>query len=72
MCRDGSPGYVAPRLRCECVRGDDHTAVPGGLAYTVGVAFLNARRVRYSHFAWHLFVLAGSACHFIAVPRFGA
>jgi hemolysin III len=39
----------------------------GGLAYTVGVVFFAAERVRYSHFAWHLFVLAGSACHTCAV-----
>ncbi len=44
----------------------------GGLAYTVGVAFLSARHVRYSHFVWHLFVLAGSTCHFIAVLRYAA
>ena len=42
----------------------------GGLAYTVGVVFLATRRTRYSHFVWHLFVLAGSTCHFIAVLRF--
>ncbi len=39
----------------------------GGIAYTAGVAFFAARRVRYSHFVWHLFVIAGTACHFIAV-----
>lgn len=39
----------------------------GGVAYTVGVVFLAARRTRYSHFIWHLFVLTGSTCHFIAV-----
>jgi hemolysin III len=39
----------------------------GGLAYTVGVAFFTAKRMRYAHFVWHLFVLAGTACHFIAV-----
>jgi hemolysin III len=44
----------------------------GGVAYTVGVAFYGARRVRYSHFVWHLFVLAGTACHFIAVLRYAA
>ena len=41
--------------------------VAGGLAYTGGVAFYGARRVRYAHFVWHLFVLAGTACHFVAV-----
>jgi hemolysin III len=39
----------------------------GGLAYTTGVAFFTAPRLRYSHFIWHLFVLAGTACHFCAV-----
>jgi hemolysin III len=41
--------------------------VAGGLAYTVGVAFFAATWLRYGHFVWHLFVLAGTACHFIAV-----
>ena len=44
----------------------------GGLAYTVGVVFYAAKRVRYGHFLWHLFVIAGTACHFIAVLRFAA
>ncbi len=39
----------------------------GGIAYTVGVAFFAPKRLRYSHFVWHLFVIAGSACHFAAV-----
>jgi hemolysin III len=36
------------------------------------VAFFAAERMRYSHFIWHLFVLAGTACHFIAVLRYAA
>lgn len=39
----------------------------GGLAYTAGTAFYHARRLPYAHAIWHLFVLAGSACHFAAV-----
>jgi hemolysin III len=39
----------------------------GGLAYTGGVAFYGMKRVRYGHMIWHLFVAAGSVCHFIAV-----
>jgi len=39
----------------------------GGLAYTAGVAFYMAKRVRFAHFVWHLFVLAGTACHYFAV-----
>lgn len=44
----------------------------GGIAYTVGVGFYAAERVRYAHSVWHLFVLAGTACHFVAVLRFAA
>lgn len=40
----------------------------GGVAYTLGVVFFALdERVRYAHFAWHLFVLAGTGCHFWAV-----
>jgi hemolysin III len=46
--------------------------VAGGLAYTGGVAFYGWRRLRYQHTLWHLFVLAGSACHFVAVLRYAA
>jgi len=42
----------------------------GGIAYSAGVVFYAAKRIRYSHFIWHLFVIAGTACHFIAVLRF--
>jgi len=42
----------------------------GGIAYTLGVVFYAARRLRYGHFVWHLFVIAGTACHFNAVLRF--
>ncbi len=41
--------------------------VGGGVIYTSGVAFYSARQLRYSHFIWHLFVLAGSTCHAVAV-----
>jgi hemolysin III len=44
----------------------------GGLAYTVGVAFFAARRLRYAHFIWHLWVLTGTGCHFFAVLRYAA
>jgi len=42
--------------------------VAGGLSYTVGVIFyVRDHHWRYGHFIWHLFVLAGTACHFCAV-----
>ncbi len=46
--------------------------VAGGLAYTAGVAFFAAERLRYSHFIWHLFVLTGTCCHFFAVLWYAA
>jgi hemolysin III len=39
----------------------------GGVAYTSGVLFYVAKRLPYHHFVWHLFVIAGTACHFCAV-----
>jgi hemolysin III len=39
----------------------------GGVAYTLGAVFFLAERIRYFHFVWHLFVIAGTACHFVAV-----
>jgi len=38
----------------------------GGLFYSAGVGFFALRR-RYAHAVWHIFVLAGSVCHFVAV-----
>lgn len=47
--------------------------VAGGVAYTVGVAFFAAdSRLRYGHFIWHLFVMAGTACHYFAVFWYAA
>ncbi|WP_208280379.1 PAQR family membrane homeostasis protein TrhA [Massilia oculi] len=40
----------------------------GGVFYTAGIVFYaNDHRVRHGHGIWHLFVLAGSICHYIAV-----
>jgi hemolysin III len=39
----------------------------GGIAYTAGTPFYHNQRLRFSHAVWHLFVLAGSVCHGIAV-----
>jgi hemolysin III len=44
----------------------------GGIGYTVGVVFYVAKTIRYSHLVWHLFVLAGSTCHFFAVLWYSA
>jgi hemolysin III len=41
--------------------------VAGGLCYTGGVPFYLWKRQSYAHGAWHLFVLGGVACHFMAI-----
>jgi hemolysin III len=47
--------------------------IAGGLFYTVGVAFFATdSRLRYGHLIWHLFVLAGTACHYFAVLWYAA
>ena len=39
----------------------------GGIAYTSGIAFYAWDRLRFNHAIWHLFVLAGSTSHFLAI-----
>jgi hemolysin III len=43
----------------------------GGLFYTVGIVFYAlGARLTHAHGVWHLFVLAGSAAHYIAILKF--
>ncbi|HUW61289.1 MAG TPA: hemolysin III family protein [Candidatus Bathyarchaeia archaeon] len=44
--------------------------VAGGLAYTVGVIFYAGRCIPFNHAIWHVFVVTGSVCHFLAVILF--
>lgn len=39
----------------------------GGVAYTVGIVFYRIKKIPYNHAIWHLFVLLGSALHFVSV-----
>lgn len=41
--------------------------VAGGVAYTVGIIFYKAKKIKYMHFIWHLFVLAGSILQYYFV-----
>lgn len=41
--------------------------VSGGLAYTLGIIFFKMRKVKYMHFVWHLFVLAGSILQYFCI-----
>jgi hemolysin III len=40
----------------------------GGLFYTIGIIFyITDSKIKFGHFIWHLFVIAGTACHYFAV-----
>ncbi len=39
----------------------------GGLCYSFGVLFLHRDHLPHFHAVWHIFVIAGSACHFVAI-----
>lgn len=41
--------------------------VLGGALYTAGCGFYLWKRLPYSHMVWHLFVLAGTVCHFFCI-----
>ena len=64
-------GWVAvvallPLVRSLHGLGTMWLAVGGGL-YTLGCVFYLWRSLPYAHMVWHLFVLAGSVCHFFCV-----
>jgi hemolysin III len=44
--------------------------IAGGIAYTAGVAFYATKGISFFHVTWHLFVLAGSAIHFVTIWQF--
>lgn len=39
----------------------------GGISYTLGTLFYVRQQMRFAHTIWHLFVLAGTILHFIAI-----
>ncbi len=41
--------------------------IAGGVSYSIGVIFYQWRKLRYSHAIWHLFVIGGSAGHYLAM-----
>ncbi len=60
-------GYAGPLVNALGGTGFAWLAA-GGVFYTAGIVFYaNDHRVRHGHGIWHLFVLAGSICHYIAV-----
>jgi hemolysin III len=57
---------IKPLLAC-VAGGGIAWLVAGGLSYTLGAAFYIWKRMPYNHAVWHLFVLGGSVCHFVAI-----
>lgn len=62
-------GAVRP-LISELATGGLVLLIAGGVCYTLGVVFYVRHTMRWHHAIWHLFVLAGSACHVFSVMFF--
>jgi hemolysin III len=45
-------------------------AIAGGLAYSLGVVFFALPRIPHNHAVFHVFVLAGSILHFVAIVMY--
>jgi hemolysin III len=61
-------GVVAVRELWTNLTGTEFAwVIAGGLCYTGGVPFYLWKRQPYAHVVWHLFVLGGVACHFVAI-----
>ena len=58
---------AAPELARALSAGGLIWLIAGGVAYTLGAVFYVAHRVPYNHAIWHVFVVAGDICHFLAV-----
>jgi hemolysin III len=62
-----------PELRAAIPQVAFYWLLAGGLAYTGGVIFYvldKLGRLAHSHGIWHLFVLAGSLCHFVSIAGY--
>jgi hemolysin III len=62
---------IVPLLRVLPVMAIVWMAI-GGLCYTLGVVFYVWKQLKFAHALWHLFVLAGSLCHFFGILFFVA
>ena len=60
--------YSPDPVRAEALSTEELAWIlAGGLFYTAGTPFYTWKSRKYTHAIWHLFVLAGVACHFVAV-----
>lgn len=67
----GWTALIAARPICQHVPGGCIALlIAGGVVYTCGVIFYQWRTLKYHHAIWHLFVVAGSALHFLAAWKY--
>ena len=59
--------FVGQELARSLSAGGMAWLISGGLAYTLGVLFYVWKKLPYNHAIWHLFVLAGSLCHYTTI-----
>ncbi|WP_371188699.1 PAQR family membrane homeostasis protein TrhA [Thalassotalea maritima] len=58
---------AAPQMLANVATGGLILLASGGAAYTLGAVFYAFKRLPFNHAIWHVFVLAGSICHFLAI-----
>lgn len=56
-----------PQMLANVALGGLILIASGGLAYTLGAVFYVIKKIPFNHAIWHLFVLIGSICHFLAI-----
>ena len=61
--------FIKPTIEAVEVSGMVLLAI-GGAFYLIGAAFYATKRIPYNHAIWHLFVIAGAACHYFSIFYF--
>jgi hemolysin III len=59
--------FAAKPLIASLPAGGLYWLIAGGLSYTLGAVVYSIRQIPLNHATFHLFVLGGSVCHFVAV-----
>lgn len=60
------PSLISALKALDCI-ASIYWLIIGGVCYTVGIIFYALKKIKYFHSIWHIFVLAGSICHFFTV-----
>jgi hemolysin III len=59
--------FIFPEIKAGLPSDSVLFIVIGGLSYLTGTLFYMAKKIPYNHVIWHIFVLGGAFCHFLAV-----